>query len=65
VIGVPDDSQQYAMGKYAAEHIPVRFALVDHPARRSYFGEWVAVSGGADARLFAEEERALAWLLKD
>src|SRR5215472_8009933 len=65
VVGIPNDSQQYEMGKYVAAHVPFRLALIDHPARRSYFGEWIAVTGGADARLFVEEARAIAWLLRE
>jgi len=64
VVGIPSESQQYEVGKYVAAHVPFKLALVEHPARRSYFGEWVAISGGANVRLFAEEARAMAWLLR-
>jgi hypothetical protein len=64
VAGTVNDSQQYEVGKYVAAHVPFRLALIDHPARRSYFAEWLAVTGGADARLFVDEARAIAWLLR-
>lgn len=65
VVGIPDDSQQYKVGRYVAAYITFRVALVEHPAMRSYFGEWVALTGGADARLFVEEVRAIASALLD
>ena len=64
VVGVPSESQQYEMGRYFAAHVPVKVALVDHAERRSYFGEWIANTAGADVRLFAEEARAIAWLVR-
>jgi hypothetical protein len=64
VVGIPNDSQQYEVGRHFAAHARFKCALIAHPARRSYFGEWVAVTGGADIRLFLDEARAIAWLLK-
>ena len=64
VVGIPSESQQYEVGRYVAAHVPFKLSLVEHPARRSYFGEWVATSGGANVRLFTEEARAIAWLVR-